>query len=118
MLVQTDEDNLKNLSAMLQSMQYSIAVLSSAVPEIQQRINLTRLAWANGMRTHSHMLSQPQAFHLEELQKQMILLRKIAIQLDMQNGLSGRDVAQNHNVTQSRVSQVCSSPIRWQPIDH
>jgi len=117
MLVNTNEDNLTSIAMMLQSMQNSIGVLSHAFPEIQQRIRLTQLAWNNGMQTHSHMLTQLQAFHIEELQKQMIILRKIAIQLDVQNGLSGRDVAQNYNVTPSRVSQVCSSPVSWQPID-
>ena len=117
MFVNTNEDNLSNLAMMLQSMQNSIGVISNAVPEIQQRIRLTQMAWSNGMQTHSHMLTQFQAFHIEELQKQMIILRKIAIQLDTQNGLSGRDVAQNYNVTPSRVSQVCSSPVSWQPVD-
>ena len=117
MLVRTNEDNLNNLMMLLHSMAQSIAVLNNALPEIQHRLNLTRLAWSNGMQTHSHMLTQMQAMHVEELQKQMIILRKTAIQLDVQNGLSGRDVAQNYNVTQSRVSQVCSSPISWQPLD-
>ncbi len=110
-------DNIEHLQAILLSMQQSLAALSGAIPEIQQRTVVTRLAWSNGIQTYSPMLTENQASHFENLQKQIIVLRKIAIQLDMQNGMNGRDVARTYNVTQSRVSQVCSAPVSWQPID-
>lgn len=117
MLVNTNEDNLSHLQAMLHSMQQSIAVVVNALPEMGHRVKITQLVWSQGMQTHSPMLTKFQAEHMDMLQKQIIILRKIAIQLDVQNGLSGRDVAQNYNITQARVSQVCSSPISWQPVD-
>jgi hypothetical protein len=117
MLVNTNEDNLDNLELMLGSMEQSIAVLATAIPEMKKRLMVTRLAWTNGMQTHSQMITQMQANHVDLLQKQIIILRKIAIQLDIQNGIGGRDVALNYNVTQSRVSQVCSAPVSWQPVD-
>lgn len=115
MLVNTNEDNLMHLQIMLDSMEQSIAILANAIPEVRNRLQVTRLVWSNGMQTHSHMLTQAQAYHLDLLQKQSSILRKIAVQLDVQNGLSGRDVAHNYNVTQSRVSQICSVPVSWQP---
>lgn len=117
MLVNTNEDNLINLQLMLESMQHSAAAISSSMQEIMGRVKITQLAWAHHMPTHTAILTKSQAEQLDLLQKQIILLRKIAIQLDVQNGLSGRDVAHNYNVTQSRVSQVCSTPVSWQPID-
>lgn len=95
-----------------------MAIVANAIPEIKSRLRLNQLAWSNGMQTHSQMLTHIQAMHMEILQKNIILLRKIAIQIDVQNGLSGRDVAHNYNVTQSRVSQICSAPVSWQPIDN
>lgn len=109
-----DQTEYQMMFGIMQQIQESTAIIHEAMIQAQARANSVMHIPAPSFVP---LLTENQARHFDLLQKNLIVLRKLAIKFDISTGISGRDVARTYNVSQGRISQVMSSPVNWQPVD-
>ncbi|SDQ22846.1 hypothetical protein SAMN05443245_0470 [Paraburkholderia fungorum] len=109
-----DPNEYQMMFDIMQQIRESTAIVHEAMAQAHGRAQSVAMLPAPSFVP---LLMEHQARHFDVLQKNLIVLRKLAIKFDISNGISGRDVARTYNVTQGRISQVMSSPVNWQPVD-